>query len=367
METKDLYVQVGDESYIDIPKLYNLNCDVYIIFGERSAGKTFSVLKGCFDDFEKTGANFVYMRTREEYLMRGRAFNAVANVKPYVEKNLWKEESELTYYSGAYRKKTLGRKNSWVYDDCGYSMSIGGWIKYKGSGYDKVKTIFLDEFIEDAETSTIVPLSTSEYLKGWVQNISTIVRKRKNVRVVCCANSINASSPLFTYYSIDARHIEQGKIYIFKRKMSGGEEMRICVLHTEPPKRSNVNKHIAVYESETTEMTITGTWQESLYPKTFNGKTASQLKNKYTKSGAVYLKDLNVTFYFPNDTKSCMCAMKGKQTTTCIEVKDLYLPTCQHVAHKIFYYIRVEMIVVDTNETSRKINDLLTRIKVDKK
>ena len=366
METKDLYLQVGDESYIDIPKLYDLKCDVYIVFGERSAGKTFSVLKGCFNDYERTGAEFIYMRTREDYLIRGRAFAAVANIKQYVEKSLWREESLLTYYSGAYRKKSLGRKNSWEYEDCGYSMSIGGWIKYKGSGYDKVKTIFLDEFIEDTDTTTIIPLSTSEYLKGWTQNLSTIVRKRKGVRVVCCANSINAKSPIFTYYNIDARHIEQGKIYIFKRKLQDGDEMKICVLYTEPPKRAHVDKHIAIFESETSDMTTTGSWQESLYPMSINGKSAKSVATS-KKHSRLYLKDINLTFYFPSEHSGYMCVLSGKHEKNTIEVKDLYLPTCQHVAHKIFYYVNVDMTIVDTVETSRKLNDLLTRIKVDKK
>lgn len=307
------------------------------------------------------------MRTREDYLIRGRAFAAVANIKQYVEKSLWSEENMLTYYSGAYRKKSLNRKNKWEYVDCGYSMSIGGWIKYKGSGYDKVKTIFLDEFIEDIDTTTIVPLSTSEYLKGWTQNLSTIVRKRKGVRVVCCANSINAKNPIFTYYNIDARHVKQGKIYIFKRRLQDGDEMKICVLYTEPPKRAHVDKHIAVYESDTTTMTTTGAWQESLYPQIVNGKTATQLVKNYAKSGTIYLKDINVTLFFPHDTKSYMCALSGKHTKTVIEIKDLYLSACQHLAHKIFYYINVDMVIVDNVETSRKINDLITRLKVDKK
>lgn len=367
MEVKDLYIAVGEESYIDIPKLYTLGCDVYIIFGERSAGKTYSVLKGCFNDYAKTGENFVYMRTREDYLIRGRAYSAIANIKSYVEKTLWNEESALTYYSGVYRKKTLGKKNTWVYDDCGYSMSIGGWIKYKGSGYDKVKTIFLDEFIEDYDTSTIKPLTTPEYLKGWVQNLSTIIRKRKNVRVVCCANSITAKSPLFAYYNIDARKIKQGKIYVFKRKISDSEEMKICVLYTEPPKRTHLDKHIAIYESETTDMTMAGAWQEITYPLAMQGKTAEQLIKKYCKTSAIYIKDINLTFYFPNSIKKPMCCISGKRSTAELEVKDLYIPASKRVAQMIFYYISVENLIVDSIETSRKVNDFIHRLRVDKK
>lgn len=95
MEIENLYITVGDETYINIPSLYTLNADVYIVFGERSAGKTYSVFKGLFDDYNATGAQFVYMRTREDYLIRGRAWGAVANIKPYVEKHYGKKKQTL--------------------------------------------------------------------------------------------------------------------------------------------------------------------------------------------------------------------------------------------------------------------------------
>ena len=265
MEIESLYITVGDETYINIPSLYTLNADVYIVFGERSAGKTYSVFKGLFDDYNATGAQFVYMRTREDYLIRGRAWGAVANIKPYVEKTLWKEEANLNYYSGVYRKQELGRNGKWVYSPCVYSSSIASWMKYKGNGYDAVKTIFFDEFIEDIDTTTIIPLSRSEFLKGYSQQLSTIVRRRKDVKIVACANSINPKSPLFDYYNIDARKLEQGKVYVFNRKLDD-DNLKICVLYTEPPKHAHVSKHLAVYESQTTDMTITGAWQENIYP-----------------------------------------------------------------------------------------------------
>ena len=270
MEIENLYITVGDETYINIPSLYTLNADVYIVFGERSAGKTYSVFKGLFDDYTATGAQFVYLRTREDYLIRGRAWGAVANIKPYVEKTLWKEEANLNYYSGVYRKQELGRNGKWVYSPCGYSSSIASWMKYKGNGYDAVKTIFFDEFIEDVDTTTIIPLSRSEFLKGYSQQLSTIVRRRKDVKIVACANSINPKSPLFDYYNIDARKLEQGKVYIFNRKIEDGDNLKICVLYTEPPKKAHVSKHLAVYESQTNDMTINGAWQEDVYPDIYN-------------------------------------------------------------------------------------------------
>lgn len=366
MKIDDLYINVGDESYINIPSLYQLNADVYIIFGERSAGKTYSVLKGIFDEYQQSGGQFVYMRTREDYLKGGRARGAVANIKKYVEHDLWKDEALLDYYVGAYRKKEVGRKNNWVYTDVGYTMTVGAWSKYKGNGYDGVTTIFLDEFIEDTDTSTIRPLSKDEFLKGWAQNLSTIIRKRTNVKVVCCANSLNPTSPLFYYYNIDARKIKQGNVYIFNRDVEG-ENMKICVLYTEPQKRSHVDKHIAVYESQTTEMTMKGTWQEENYSNHYQGKPWRWYADLSQKSSRIYIRDYAVTIIFPYSNELPLTIVNGKYKAKIeLSITDIYLPTGVRIGQYIMLYKRIGKIITDSDVTSQKINDIIKRLLIDK-
>lgn len=366
MEIENLYITVGDETYINIPSLYTLNADVYIVFGERSAGKTYSVFKGLFDDYNETGAQFVYMRTREDYLIRGRAWGAVANIKPYVEKTLWKEEANLNYYSGVYRKQELGRNNKWVYSPCGYSSSIASWMKYKGNGYDSVKTIFFDEFIEDVDTSTIIPLSRNEFLKGYSQQLSTIIRRRKDVKVVACANSINPKSPLFLYYNIDARKLEQGKVYIFNRKLDD-DILKICVLYTEPPKHAHVSKHLAVYESQTNDMTITGAWQENIYPDIYKSLSWKWYAELSKKTNRIYIEDFGITVILPHIERCPLVIVSGKyKAKTTLQTTELYLPSTQRVIQWLLYYKRTSQICANTKNASEKFNDLIKRLIIDK-
>lgn len=366
MEIENLYITVGDETYINIPSLYSLNADVYIVFGERSAGKTYSVFKGLFDDYNATGAQFVYMRTREDYLIRGRAWGAVANIKPYVEKTLWKEEANLNYYSGVYRKQELGRNNKWIYSPCGYSSSIASWMKYKGNGYDSVKTIFFDEFIEDNDTTTIIPLSTNEFLKGYSQQLSTIIRRRKDVKVVACANSINPKSPLFVYYNIDARKLEQGKVYIFNRKLDD-DNLKICVLYTEPPKHAHVSKHLAVYESQTTDMTITGAWQENIYPDIYKSLSWKWYAELSKKTNRIYIEDFGITVILPHIERCPLVIVSGKyKAKTTLQTTELYLPSTQRVIQWLLYYKRTSQICASSKAASEKFNDLIKRILIDK-
>lgn len=366
MEIENLYITVGDETYINIPALYTLNADVYIIFGERSAGKTYSVFKGLFDDYNATGAQFVYMRTREDYLIRGRAWGAVANIKPYVEKTLWKEEANLNYYSGVYRKQELGRNNKWVYSPCGYSSSIASWMKYKGNGYDSVKTIFFDEFIEDVDTTTIIPLSRNEFLKGYSQQLSTIVRRRKDVKIVACANSINPKSPLFDYYNIDARKLEQGKVYIFNRKLEE-DNLKICVLYTEPPKKAHVSKHLAVYESQTNDMTINGAWQEEVYPDIYNHLSWKWYAELSNKSNRIYITDFAITVIYPVKQGIPLIVIDGKyKAKATMQTNELYLPIGQRLIQWLLYYKRTSQICASSKNASEKFNDLIKRVLIDK-
>lgn len=366
MEIENLYITVGDETYINIPALYTLNADVYIIFGERSAGKTYSVFKGLFDDYNATGAQFVYMRTREDYLIRGRAWGAVANIKPYVEKTLWKEEANLNYYSGVYRKQELGRNNKWVYSPCGYSSSIASWMKYKGNGYDSVKTIFFDEFIEDVDTTTIIPLSRNEFLKGYSQQLSTIVRRRKDVKIVACANSINPKSPLFDYYNIDARKLEQGKVYIFNRKLEE-DNLKICVLYTEPPKKAHVSKHLAVYESQTNDMTINGAWQEEVYPDIYNHLSWKWYAELSNKSNRIYIADFAITVIYPTKQGFPLIVIDGKyKAKATMQTNELYLPIGQRLIQWLLYYKRTSQICASSKNASEKFNDLIKRVLIDK-
>lgn len=366
MKIENLYITVGDETYINIPSLYTLNADVYIVFGERSAGKSYSVFKGLFDEYNATGAQFAYMRTREDYLIRGRAWAAVANIKPYVEKTLWKEEANLNYYSGQYRKQELDRNGKWMYKPCGYSLSIASWMKYKSNGFDEVKTIFLDEFIEDDDTTTIIPLSTSEFLKGYSQQLSTIIRRRKDVKVVACANSINPKSPLFVYYNIDARKLEQGKVYIFNRKLDD-DNLKICVLYTEPPKHVHVSKHLAVYESQTNDMTITGAWQENIYPDIYKHLSWKWYAKLSIKTDRIYIEDFSITVILPHTERSPLVIVDGKyKAKTCLQTNELYLPSTQKIIQWLLYYKRTSQICASSKEASEKFNDLIKRVLIDK-
>ena len=240
-------------------------------------------------------------------------------------------------------------------------------MKYKGNGYDSVKTIFLDEFIEDVDTTTIIPLSRNEFLKGYSQQLSTIVRRRKDVKIVACANSINPKSPLFDYYNIDARKLEQGKVYIFNRKLEDGDALKICVLYTEPPKEAHVSKHLAVYESQTNDMTINGTWQEDIYPELYNHLPWRWYGEMSTQNNRIYIADFAITIILPTKQGVPLTIIDGKyKAKTILQTNELYLPSTQKIIQWLLYYKRTSQICASSKTASEKFNDLIKRVLIDR-
>lgn len=142
MEIENLYITVGDETYINIPSLYTLNADVYIVLVNAQREKRIQFSRDYLTNMRKQGRNLftcVHAKIILSVVERG----GCCKYQTICRKTLWKEEANLNYYSGIYRKQELGRNNKWVYSPCGYSSSIASWMKYKGNGYDAVKTIFL--------------------------------------------------------------------------------------------------------------------------------------------------------------------------------------------------------------------------------
>lgn len=288
--------------YLNIPALYRLGADVYLVWGKRGPGKTYSVLKQCLYDNFMRGEEFVYMRTREEFILPKFAKRAIANNQEWYDMELCQGAACVTYYNGQYIRRWMDDETGkWQREPIGYTMSIGGWLKYKSNGFPKVRTIFLDEFIDPPSTQASRMLTTEEYIDGWSNNLSTIIRNRTNCRVVCCANSQNPRSALFAYYGIDARELEQGNIYLFTDKSSG---LKICCYYTpDMEAEPDQQKHIAVAQTSMTQMMLTGSWAEPIYKNSWNGVNCYQLvRGKfYDKGNRIQPAEYPIDIYLPKN------------------------------------------------------------------
>ena len=180
------------------PKYYSLdnilkkNARYNMIFGERSNGKTYSVLDYAVKEYFKTGNQLAVLRRwREDFKgKRGAAYfdSLVCNGE---EINKIKEYSKgkydhVVYISGrwymAYFDDEL-EKNITAPEPFAYSFALTEMEHEKGNSYPLITTVLFDEFMT---RGMYLP---DEFIL-FMNSLSTIIRRRDNVKIFCCANCI---------------------------------------------------------------------------------------------------------------------------------------------------------------------------------
>lgn len=181
--------------YYSLEPILEIEAQYYVIFGERSLGKTYAALNRAIEKYVETGEQFAYIRRTNEQI-RGKAGlevmdNLIKNgVISKLTKGKWNNihyESGVYYFSKYDEKKM---KNTISKDPIGYSFAINISDNYKSLSFPGVKTIIFDEFL--ARGSYI----TGEFVL-FTNLISTIVRQRDDVKIFLLGNTVNMYCPYF--------------------------------------------------------------------------------------------------------------------------------------------------------------------------
>lgn len=309
---------------VNYPALLALDADVYLIFGMRSFGKSYGIKKYALERWFERGENFVMMRTLEDDITQGKAKRYIADMIPFFNEMV-DYEQELLVYSSDFIARSIGDGNQIIRDKVGSVMSLSGWLKYKSNSYEKTTTIIFEEFLERRAF-----LSNDAFMEGYLNNLSTVIRLRQNVKVFCLANTVRKKSPLFDYYHIDLHSVKKGIPALFTE--SNG--LRVCVYWTPDIQiDQKSSKHYTVDESKQAKMIISGAWEESEYKSDWGGLSSDQVQDnrRYRNAPKIYLADHDITI-FALFHDAPMLFIKGKSkykqvfTTT---ITDLYysMPT----------------------------------------
>lgn len=322
-----LYVTATDGTQIQVvnyPTLLALDADVYLIFGMRSFGKSYGIKKYVLERWHDYGENFVMMRTLEDDIAQNKAKRYIADMLPLFNQMV-EYEKELTVYSSDFIARSIGDRNQIIREKIGSVMSLSGWLKYKGNSYERTTTIIFEEFLERKAF-----LSNDAFMEGYLNNLSTVIRLRQNVKVFCLANTVRKKSPLFDYYHIDLHSVKKGKPALFTE--SNG--LRVCVYWTPDIQiDQKSSKHYTVDESKQAKMITSGAWEESEYTTTWGGLSADRIQDnrRYRNAPKIYLADHDITIFTLFDGAPMLfikgrCQYKQMFITT---ITDLYysMPT----------------------------------------
>lgn len=252
-----------DEEYYNLNPIRELKCQYNLIIGERSNGKTYSVLEVMLENWYKNGEQGAYIRRWKEDFKGKRALQLFAgHVEQGVVSRITNDEwNDVKYVSGKwYLCKRDEELNEMITQDepfC-FAFALSDMEHDKSTAYPLVTTIAFDEF-----------LTRSYYLPDefviLMNVLSTIIRRRNNVTIYMMANTVNKYAPYFKEMGLKhVSEMEQGKIDVYTY---GESPLRVAVEYCKPTAKESKKSNIYfAFDNPSLAMITGGAWEIDIYP-----------------------------------------------------------------------------------------------------
>lgn len=249
------------------PKFYNLqnilakSAQYNVIFGERSNGKTYAVLKYAVFRFAKDGEQLAIIRRWQDDFTGKRGatmFDALVS-NGEVEKATHGEWTGIYYYGSRW----------WFcrYDDEGkrinsetpfaYGFAISTQEHDKSTSYPKITTILFDEFL------TRTAYLPDEFVL-FMNLLSTIIRHRKDVKIFMLGNTVNRYCPYFKEMGLThVKDMKPGSIDVYRY---GDSDLIVAVEYTLSNKEGKESDSYFAFDNPKLSMITGGAWEIDIYP-----------------------------------------------------------------------------------------------------
>ena len=252
--------------YYDVRNLIKKYPDAkyYVVFGERSNGKTYSSLDYCLENYFRNGSQFAYVRRWGEDIRPNKLSELWAG---HVKNKRITELSDgifdtLSYYQRRFFVASTNPETMEL-DRCqtpiGFTFDLAGMEHYKSVSFPNITTVVFDEF-----------LSRNGYLPNefilFTNTLSTIIRDRDDVKIIMLGNTVNRFCPYFQEMGL--RHIDKMKpgdtdIYHY-----GQTDLTVAVEMTESSAKKGGKKSDVyfAFDNPRLQMITGGEWEISVYP-----------------------------------------------------------------------------------------------------
>lgn len=247
--------------YYSLKNILAYNAQYNMIFGERSNGKTYAVLKYALERNAEDGSQLAIVRRwQDDFTGKRGATMFDALVQNGEIEAITRGEWTGIYYWGS--RWFLCR-----YDEDGkretsetpfaYGFSISSMEHDKSTSYPRITTIMFDEF-----------LTRTAYLPDefalFMNVVSTIVRYRTDVKIFMLGNTVNKFSPYFSEMGlIHVKDMKQGTIDIYNY---GQSELKVAVEYCMPNKQGKESDLYFAFDNPKLNMITGGSWEIDIYP-----------------------------------------------------------------------------------------------------
>ena len=246
------------QQYYNIKPLLELDAEYNIIMGERSNGKTYSVLNLMLDDFFKTGRKGAYIRRYADEI-------TPANMKflfsPFEE--LIEKKSKGKYNKIGFRGKQFNiglydfEKSKWLSQEplC-FVAALNTWENSKGADKGVVGTILFDEFL----TRRMYLLNE---FTSFQNVLSSFIRDRGDAKIFMVGNTVSFYSPYFAELGLkDIKEIQAGDLNCFTFENGA----KIAVDYCSSVGENKASAKFFNFNSKKPNMITTGQWDIPDYP-----------------------------------------------------------------------------------------------------
>lgn len=242
----------------DYPEAY-----YYVVFGERSNGKTYSSLDYALERFARTGEQFAYIRRFGEDIRKKNLSNLfTGHIENGRVSELTKGQfNSVNYTTSKFFLQKLNEDGSKdvLEEPAGFAFDLNSMEHYKSTSFPKVTTIIFDEF-----------MSRSGYLPNeWIlfaNSLSTIIRHRDNVKIIMLGNTVNKYCPYFQEMGL--AHIgeqQPGTVDVYRYSDSDLEV--VCEYAASSAKKGGKASDVYfAFDNPELKMITGGAWEIAIYP-----------------------------------------------------------------------------------------------------
>lgn len=249
--------------YYNTTKIDKKDATYHVIFGERSNGKTYALLKKGVTQFLTNKKQMAYVRRWKEDITGRRAatlFNGLVE-NGEVERLSKGEFKGVTYYAGKWFLCNYDDNGKAVYSEqdliC-YAFALSDVEHNKSTSYPNVDLIIFDEFLTNS-------LYLNDEFVAFMNTVSTIVRRREGVKIYMLGNTVNKFCPYFKEMGLtNILKMEQGSIDVYEYGASG---LRVAVEYCATAKTPEEKSHMYfAFNNPKLAMITGGAWELSIYP-----------------------------------------------------------------------------------------------------
>ena len=248
--------------YYSPQKINKKDATYNVIFGERSNGKTYALLQQGLKDYVKDGAQIAYVRRWKEDITGRRAARLYAglNENGEVSKITKGAFSGVHYWAGKFYLCNYDESGKAIYSDSdivAFTFALSDGEHDKSTSFPNIKTIVFDEFLT-------AKLYLQDEFVLFMNTVSTIVRRREDVKIYMLGNTVNKFCPYFQEMGLNnIQKMAQGSIDVYHY---GQSELKVAVEYCSSVASSKEASKYFAFNNPKLEMITSGAWELSIYP-----------------------------------------------------------------------------------------------------